>query len=124
MNNHQLQFFEDGTNKCLTKDDFILFLKALKNDFLLNKKEWANITVDTFLDAIIRWCQDMPGYRVGDPFDKNKDFIEDMKNHINKVNEVFQANQMKRKSGLEHYLQNSPPWVIVSDLFLAGKTYE
>ena len=48
----------DCIDKVATKDDFILFMKLLKEDFLMNKAQWENTNIEHFLDAISAWVED------------------------------------------------------------------
>ncbi len=46
----------------MTKQDFIIFLEDLKNDFIENPKSWENKTLEDFLDAMFRYTEDIDGY--------------------------------------------------------------
>lgn len=41
-----------------TKDDFILLLSMLREDLATNEDRWENITIDNFLFALERYCED------------------------------------------------------------------
>ena len=45
-----------------TKDDFINFLKYLKEDYNKNRHEWVNKNIDIYLESIASWADDMEGY--------------------------------------------------------------
>ncbi len=44
------------------KDDFLIFLSALNQDFMKNNAEWENITIDSFLEAMHSWIESMENY--------------------------------------------------------------
>lgn len=45
-------------NHMKNKDDFLVFLDMLKNDFDCHKKEWQNKTIPEYLDAVQSWIAD------------------------------------------------------------------
>ena len=45
-----------------TKEDFINFLKYLKEDYNKNGHEWVNKNIDIYLESIASWADDMEGY--------------------------------------------------------------
>lgn len=40
------------------KEEFIKFLDLLRNDYINNQKEWENLTVDLFIEAMQSWLED------------------------------------------------------------------
>lgn len=40
------------------QNDFVQFIKELKKDFILNKQEWENDDLESFLDGIYGYCYD------------------------------------------------------------------
>ena len=61
------------------KEDFQIFLNSLKTDFNLNSEKWENRTIDSYLDAIQSWINDMDGYYINTnkrlPKDINWNFL-------------------------------------------------
>lgn len=49
-------------NSVESRDDFIAFIKALRNDLVSNPEEWENLTLSDFLESLSAWVQDMDGY--------------------------------------------------------------
>lgn len=47
-----------------TKKDFVNFLRALKNDYLENLSSWENKDIETFLEAMACWVEDMDGFYI------------------------------------------------------------
>jgi hypothetical protein len=48
--------------KVESKDDFIRFLDALRNDLKSNPNEWENNDLNSYLNAMKAWTVDMEGY--------------------------------------------------------------
>lgn len=46
----------------MTKQEFIQFINNLKTDFIENKKQWGNTTIEAYLEAMSRYVEDIPGY--------------------------------------------------------------
>lgn len=46
----------------MTKQEFILFTENLRTDFLQNKEQWENKTIEDYLEAISRYAEDIDGY--------------------------------------------------------------
>jgi hypothetical protein len=44
------------------KEDFLKFLGMLINDFKNNPDEWENKSVESFLEGMQSWVEDMEGY--------------------------------------------------------------
>jgi hypothetical protein len=40
------------------KEDLVSFIDELKNDFLTNKTEWENLSLDDYLEALKGWIED------------------------------------------------------------------
>jgi len=45
-----------------SQKDFVKFIKLLLLDFKKNQDEWENRTVDSYLEGILAWIDDMDGY--------------------------------------------------------------
>lgn len=45
-----------------TKDEFIDFIKQLKKDRNDKPEEWENIDIQSYLEGISSWIDDMEGY--------------------------------------------------------------
>ncbi|MET4543440.1 hypothetical protein ABIE26_000745 [Pedobacter africanus] len=54
--------FEKIIENIKSKDDFTAFVGILMQDFQNNVGEWENRTVDTYLEAIQRYTEDLDGY--------------------------------------------------------------
>jgi hypothetical protein len=56
-----------------TKEDFILFLELLLNDFKENSGDWENNTLLTFLESLHAYTNDVDGFYSNNDltFDKN-----------------------------------------------------
>lgn len=50
--------------KIKNKQDFLSFLNMFIKDFKNNKDSWENTTVDTFLEGMESWIDDMEGYYI------------------------------------------------------------
>lgn len=48
--------------KVSSKEDFEKFLELLILDFKENQNEWENNTVESYLEGILSWVEDMDGY--------------------------------------------------------------
>ena len=61
------------------KEDFLEFLRMLRNDNTNNLIQWENKTIKDYLDAIISWVEDIDGYYLNMhdsiPKDINWEFI-------------------------------------------------
>ncbi|MCP5504357.1 MAG: hypothetical protein H7A41_04305 [Chlamydiales bacterium] len=62
--------------KIRTREDFVSFLKNLRKDYLDNVSSWENRDIDTFLEAIASWVEDMDGFYInqGLPVPKKPDW--------------------------------------------------
>jgi hypothetical protein len=49
-------------NEIRSKDDLLVLLTALRQDLVANKEDWENPTLDSYLEAMQGWIQDMDGY--------------------------------------------------------------
>lgn len=49
----------DKLESVTDEKSFLDFLKALKNDWHENGKEWENTTIPTFLESAISWAEDV-----------------------------------------------------------------
>lgn len=50
--------------KIKTRKDFISFLRDLKKDYTENQSSWENKDIETFLEAIASWIEDMDGFYI------------------------------------------------------------
>lgn len=46
----------------MTKQEFINFVENLRSDFLENKENWENKTLDDYFEAMSRYVEDIDGY--------------------------------------------------------------
>jgi hypothetical protein len=46
----------------MTKQEFIDFINILRTDFIKNKEQWENTTIEDFLEAMSRYVEDIDGY--------------------------------------------------------------
>ena len=56
--------FEKIIESIKSKDDFTEFVGILMQDFQNNKDEWENKTLDTYLQAIQHYTEDLDGYYI------------------------------------------------------------
>jgi hypothetical protein len=45
-----------------TKEEFIVFLSALSDDFRANPEAWENNNLSSFIEALATYAQDIDGY--------------------------------------------------------------
>lgn len=45
-----------------TREDFLCFMKKLKEDNQYNEKEWENKEIQSYLDGISSWVESMDGF--------------------------------------------------------------
>lgn len=46
----------------MTKKEFIQFIENLRLDFIQNKEQWENKTIEDYLEALSRYTEDINGY--------------------------------------------------------------
>ena len=46
----------------MSRDEFIEFIYELIDNFKEKPQDWENTTIDSYLDALVRWVEDMDGY--------------------------------------------------------------
>lgn len=46
----------------MNKSEFIQFIENLKTDFIENKEQWENNTIEDYLEAVSRYTEDIDGY--------------------------------------------------------------
>lgn len=46
----------------MTKQEFIHFIENLKTNFIENKEQWENKTIEDYLEAMSRYVEDIDGY--------------------------------------------------------------
>jgi len=49
-------------HEVVDRQSFIKFLSLLYDDYQLNKAEWENIDLNSFLEAMIRYSEDIQAY--------------------------------------------------------------
>ena len=54
--------FANNIGMLKSKEDFINFIEMLLYDLKSNSKEWENITLESYLEAMASWIKDMDGY--------------------------------------------------------------
>lgn len=52
----------DSTNKIISRQAFVDFLNELRLDYQTNKKDWENIDIDSFLEAMASYTEDIDGF--------------------------------------------------------------
>jgi hypothetical protein len=52
----------ESAHEVATREDLVAFLKALNADFAANRGAWGNARLETFLEAMAAWSEDMDGY--------------------------------------------------------------
>ena len=55
---------ESSVQHIKSKEDFLEFLEALNQDFKNNIGTWENKTIDSFIEAMQSWVEDMDGYYI------------------------------------------------------------
>ena len=48
----------DAVDEMKTKEDFVNFLKLLKDDYIENKDSWENPTMEWYLDSMAVWTEE------------------------------------------------------------------
>ena len=48
----------DNIKNICTTEDFVNFIKAMENDYKLNKDEWQNTSLDTYFEAMAAGIKD------------------------------------------------------------------
>ncbi|GAB0156762.1 hypothetical protein CHRYSEOSP005_20290 [Chryseobacterium sp. Alg-005] len=46
----------------MTKQEFIQFIDNLRSDFIENKDQWENKTIEDYLEAMSRYVEDLQEY--------------------------------------------------------------
>ncbi len=49
-------------SKVKSRQDFVEFVSLLKDDFKLSESNWENVTVESFLEALSAYSNDVDGY--------------------------------------------------------------
>jgi len=49
---------DEEVRKVDSKQDFVEFVNALRDDFMVNKDEWESWTIDQYLDSLAGWVED------------------------------------------------------------------
>lgn len=52
----------DKMDKVETRQDFITFLEKFRADLIENTQNWENLEMSDFLEAMIRYTEDIQGY--------------------------------------------------------------
>ena len=50
--------FEHKKGEINSRDELFHFLKLLAHDYRTNRQNWENITIDSYLESIVAWCED------------------------------------------------------------------
>ena len=54
--------FNEIINSVNSKDDFLKFMEQLKHDKQNNCGEWENTDIESYIEGIASWVEDMEGY--------------------------------------------------------------
>ena len=132
-----IQYYEEDISRCNTKEEFIIFLGLLAEDFLqaLNTQkeygcEWENISIDSYLNAIQAWCQAVNYMNAGDPFIKDQKYIDHLRPFVENISgrpficSDNEGNEIVTTADFSSWLEPESPWSIMARIFLAGKHYE
>lgn len=57
-----MQNVETIAQSVKSKEDFVRFMAALIQDLKNNPDKWENQSLETYLEAVQRWTEDMDGY--------------------------------------------------------------
>ena len=59
-----------------TKKDFVSYVHELSKEYHNNSESWPNKNLDTFLEALAAWVEDMDGYYLnqGQPIPEKPDW--------------------------------------------------
>jgi hypothetical protein len=64
------------------RDDFVAYVRGLIVDLRQNPQDWENRNLETYLEGLASWVQDMDGYYenfgLEKPRDVNWDFMADV----------------------------------------------
>jgi hypothetical protein len=52
----------EQVKKIQTRDDFVTFVQCLARDIRERPEQWENTSLESYLEAIAAWVQDMNGY--------------------------------------------------------------
>ena len=50
--------FERQKEEINSSEELFHFLKLLAQDYRTNTQNWENITIDSYLESIVAWCED------------------------------------------------------------------
>lgn len=53
---------EHQVNSISSRDDLVIFVRFLSDSLKKSPNEWENTTLDSFLNALAAWVEDMDGY--------------------------------------------------------------
>jgi hypothetical protein len=56
----------------MTKKEFTQFIDNLRADFIENKEQWENKTIEDYLEAVSRYIEDIDGYYTNQEIDLEK----------------------------------------------------
>ena len=59
---HLSKNLDKAVEEIKTKDDLVLFLQLLLEDFRENINEWENVTLADYLEALAAWLHDSDGF--------------------------------------------------------------
>ena len=54
----------EHNNSIGSRDDFVAFVKAMSKDLRENPSTWQNASLESFLEALGAWVEDMDGYYI------------------------------------------------------------
>ena len=54
--------FSNSINEIKTKEDLVKFLGLLIEDKKKNSDEWENRDIESYIEGILSWIEDMEGY--------------------------------------------------------------
>ncbi|MEI9919750.1 MAG: hypothetical protein WDO14_13265 [Bacteroidota bacterium] len=52
---------EDMIENINSREDFIIFLQALRDDLYTNAQTWYNVTIENHLDSMLAWTKEGKG---------------------------------------------------------------
>lgn len=53
---------DDTWGAVTTKAEFVELVRSLRADLVQNPEQWENVTLESFLEAMAAWVEDMEGY--------------------------------------------------------------
>lgn len=59
-----MQNLDEAVKSIKEKEDFIRFIELLLKDYKNNPETWENKTIESYLEAMQSWIEDMDGYYI------------------------------------------------------------